>query len=123
VQILRDLIAATPGEEGRWFAAAKEAGQLELAGELANQSPCDPKTLCQISREIPPSVSFETPPSGLFQCVLGEREGENSPSPLRVKANNDHEGGGGGSNFGLSRPALSFSLSLKLSPLMLIVIE
>jgi hypothetical protein len=30
-QILRDLIAATPGEEGKWFAAAKEAGQLEMA--------------------------------------------------------------------------------------------
>ncbi len=42
-QILRDLIATTPDEEGKWFAAAKEAGQLELAGELANESPCDPR--------------------------------------------------------------------------------
>jgi tetratricopeptide (TPR) repeat protein len=51
-QILRDLIAATPGEEGKWFAAAKEAGQLEMAGELANQSPCDPKTLTRAARNF-----------------------------------------------------------------------
>jgi hypothetical protein len=51
-QILRDLIAATPGEEGKWFAAAKEAGQLEMAGELANQSPCDPKTLIRAARDF-----------------------------------------------------------------------
>src|SRR5439155_9151442 len=51
-QILRDLVAATPGEEGKWFAAAKEAGQLELAAELANQSPCDPKTLTRAARHF-----------------------------------------------------------------------
>jgi len=51
-QILRDLIAATPGEEGKWFAAAKEAGQLEMAGELANQSPCDPKTLTRAAHDF-----------------------------------------------------------------------
>jgi len=51
-QILRDLIAATPGEQGKWFAAAKHGGQLELAGELANQSPCDPKALTRASRDF-----------------------------------------------------------------------
>ncbi len=51
-QILRDLIAATPGDEGKWFAAAKEAGQREVAGELANQSPCDPKTLTRAARDF-----------------------------------------------------------------------
>ena len=49
-RILRDLVAATPGEEGKWFATAKEAGQLEMAAELANQSPCDPKTLIRAAR-------------------------------------------------------------------------
>lgn len=44
-RILRDLVAAAPGEGGKWFAAAKEAGQLEMAAQLAHQSPCDPKTL------------------------------------------------------------------------------
>jgi len=51
-QILRDLIAPPPGEEGKWFAAAKEAGQIEMAGELANQSPCDPKTLTRAARDF-----------------------------------------------------------------------
>ncbi len=44
-QILRDLIASTPGTEGKWFAAAKDAGLFALAVELANASPTDPRTL------------------------------------------------------------------------------
>jgi len=51
-QILRDLIAATPGEEGKWFAAAKQTGELELAANLMNQSPCDPKTLTRAARDF-----------------------------------------------------------------------
>ncbi|MGI9476067.1 MAG: hypothetical protein ACR2PI_05145 [Hyphomicrobiaceae bacterium] len=49
--ILQDLIASTPGDEGKWFAAAKSAGFLGLAGQLANQSPCDPKTLMRAARD------------------------------------------------------------------------
>ena len=44
-QILNDLIATTPGEEGNWFATAKELRLYELALELANRTPCDLKTL------------------------------------------------------------------------------
>jgi tetratricopeptide (TPR) repeat protein len=51
-QILNDLIADTPGEEGKWFAAAKEVGLLQMAVELANQSPCDPKTLTRAARDF-----------------------------------------------------------------------
>jgi hypothetical protein len=51
-QILRDLVASTPGEEGKWFAAAKEAGHLELAAQLMDQSPCDPKTLTRAARDF-----------------------------------------------------------------------
>lgn len=43
LQILSDLIATTPGEEGKWFATAKELGFYDLALELANRSPCDQK--------------------------------------------------------------------------------
>ena len=50
-QILSDLIAATSGEEGKWFATAKELGVYDLALELANQSPCDPKTLTRAARD------------------------------------------------------------------------
>lgn len=50
-QILADLIATTPGEEGKWFATAKQIGLYDLALELANQTPCDPKTLTRAARD------------------------------------------------------------------------
>ncbi len=51
-EILRDLIRSTPGEEGRWFATAKEAGLLGLAVELAYRSPTDPRTLTRAARDF-----------------------------------------------------------------------
>jgi hypothetical protein len=51
-EILRDLIQSTPGEEGKWFATAKEAGLLDLAIELANRSPTDPQTLTRAARDF-----------------------------------------------------------------------
>lgn len=50
-QILSDLIGTTPGEEGKWFATAKELGFYDLALELVNRSPCDPKTLTRAARD------------------------------------------------------------------------
>lgn len=50
-QILADLVAATPGEEGKWFTAAKELGLYDAAIELARASPCDPKTLARAARD------------------------------------------------------------------------
>jgi len=50
-QILADLIATTPGEEGKWFATAKEIKLFDLALELASRSPCDPKTLTRAARD------------------------------------------------------------------------
>jgi hypothetical protein len=49
--ILRDLVANQPGQEGKWFAAAKDAGFFELAIELANRSPADPRTLIRAARD------------------------------------------------------------------------
>ena len=49
--ILADLIAMTPGEEGKWFATAKELKLYDLALDLANRSPCDPKTLTRAARD------------------------------------------------------------------------
>ncbi len=49
--ILRDLIATTPGEEGKWFAAAKDTGMFPLAIELAQTSPTDPRTLIRACRD------------------------------------------------------------------------
>ena len=49
--ILNDLIASTPGNEGKWFAAAKDAGLFDLALELATRSPADPRTLIRAARD------------------------------------------------------------------------
>jgi len=50
-QILADLIATTPGEEGKWFATAKDLKLYDLALDLANRTPCDPKTLTRAARD------------------------------------------------------------------------
>lgn len=50
--ILRDLVASQPGQEGKWFAAAKDAGFFELAIELANRSPSDPRTLIRAAKDF-----------------------------------------------------------------------
>lgn len=50
--ILTDLVASTPGQEGKWFAAAKSVGLFREAVELANRTPCDPKTLIRAARDM-----------------------------------------------------------------------
>ena len=50
-QILADLIATTPGEEGKWFATAKDLKLYDLALDLANRTPCDPRTLTRAARD------------------------------------------------------------------------
>lgn len=51
-EILRDLVASTPGAEGKWFAAAKDAGLFAVAAELATRSPTDPRTLTRAARDF-----------------------------------------------------------------------
>jgi len=50
--ILGDLVDRTAGDEGKWFVAAKSAGLLAEAAELARTSPCDPKTLTRAARDF-----------------------------------------------------------------------
>ncbi len=50
--VLADLVQSTPGEEGRWFAAAKHAELYDEALALARQSPCDPSTLTRAARDF-----------------------------------------------------------------------
>jgi hypothetical protein len=50
-EILADLVKTTPGEEGKWFAAAKDAGLYDEALALASHTPCDPKTLTRAARD------------------------------------------------------------------------
>ncbi len=51
-QILSDLIEGSPGDEGKWFATAKELGLYEVALKLVRESPCDPKTLTRAARDF-----------------------------------------------------------------------
>jgi hypothetical protein len=52
VDILKDLVVSTPADEGKWFAAAKSEGLYDEAIELANRTPCDPKTLTRAARDM-----------------------------------------------------------------------
>ena len=52
IDILRNLVASEPGSEGKWFAAAKDAGLFDMAIELATKSPTDPRTLSRASRDF-----------------------------------------------------------------------
>jgi hypothetical protein len=51
-ELLEDLVATTPGDEGKWFATAKELGLFDEAIQLANRTPCDPKTLTRAARDF-----------------------------------------------------------------------
>lgn len=60
--ILADLVETTPGNEGKWFAAAKNAQLYDKAIALATRTPCDPKTLTRAARdhaEKEPSFAIE----------------------------------------------------------------
>jgi hypothetical protein len=50
--ILAGLVKTTPGDDGRWFAAAKEAGLYDEALALARRTPCDPRTLTRAARDL-----------------------------------------------------------------------
>jgi hypothetical protein len=72
--ILADLVATTPGEEGKWFAAAKEAGLYDEALALARTTPCDPRTLVRAARdcaETEPAFAVEAGLLALHWLVQG----------------------------------------------------
>jgi hypothetical protein len=50
-EILADLVKTTPGDEGKWFAAAKDAGLYDEALALASRTSCDPRTLGRAARD------------------------------------------------------------------------
>ncbi len=51
-EILEDLIETTPGEEGKWFATAKDLKLYGFALQLADRSPCEPKTLNRAAKNF-----------------------------------------------------------------------
>lgn len=50
-KFLLDL-SASSGDPGRWFAAAKDAGSIDLALEFAATGRTDPRTLSRASRDL-----------------------------------------------------------------------
>ena len=72
--ILADLVAHTPGDEGKWFAAAKSAKLFDEAIALANRTPCSPKTLTRAARDFEeknPTFAFEAGMAALRWMALG----------------------------------------------------
>lgn len=73
-QILADLVAHTPGDEGRWFAAAKDAQRFDEAIALAHRSPCSPQTLNRAARDFAqkrPEFAIEAGMAALRWLVEG----------------------------------------------------
>jgi hypothetical protein len=73
-EILDDLVQETPGDEGKWFAAAKSAELFEEAVALANRSPCSPQTLTRAARDFSeknPDFALEAGLAALRWLVQG----------------------------------------------------
>jgi len=73
-EVLADLVAHTPGDEGKWFAAAKSAKLFEDAIALANRTPCSPQTLTRAARDFEeknPSFAIEAGMTALRWLVEG----------------------------------------------------
>ena len=72
--VLADLVAETPGDEGKWFAAAKDAGLFDEAIALANRTPCSPQTLTRAARDFverQPAFALEAGMAALRWLVEG----------------------------------------------------
>ena len=85
-KILGDLIATTPGAESKWFAAAKESKDFELAMRLAYRSPCDPRTLTRAARDhklTNPVFAAEAGLAALHWLIKGHGL-DITPSDIRI---------------------------------------
>jgi tetratricopeptide (TPR) repeat protein len=72
--VLDDLVAQTPGDEGKWFAAAKDATLFDKAIALANLTPTSPQTLTRAARDFAqtnPTFALEAGVTALRWLVQG----------------------------------------------------
>lgn len=72
--ILMDLVARSPGSEGKWFTAAKDAKLCDTALDLARQSPVDHRTLLRAVTDFAdkqPSFAVECGLSALHWICAG----------------------------------------------------
>jgi hypothetical protein len=72
-QILEDLVAATPGDEGKWFAAAKDQKLFDEAVALANRAPSSPQTLTRAARLRGEEPPFRGRGRDGFSSLVGRR--------------------------------------------------
>jgi hypothetical protein len=73
-ELLADLVAESPGEEGKWFAAAKDAQLFDEAIALARRAPCAPQTLTRAARDFAlnkPEFAIEAGLAALHWLVEG----------------------------------------------------
>ena len=73
-EILADLVELTPGDEGKWFAGAKDTGLFDEAIALANRTPCDPRTLTRAARDFAekkPAFAIEAGMAAMHWLVQG----------------------------------------------------
>jgi hypothetical protein len=86
----RTSFVTRPGEEGKWFAAAKDAKLFDEAVALANATPCDPKTLTRAARDFAqtnPAFANEAGLAALRWLVRGYGY---EIAPLDVRAAHSH---------------------------------
>ena len=73
-EVLMGLVEHTPGQEGKWFAAAKSAKLFDEAIELASRTPCSPQTLTRAARDFQekePGFAIEAGMTALRWLVEG----------------------------------------------------
>ena len=80
-QILDDLVASTPGEEGKWFAAAKQTGLFDEAIALVQRSPCAPQTQAHAARDF----AKQNPPFAFEAGMAAERLGSAETTRQRIR--------------------------------------
>ncbi len=74
--------AHTPGDEGKWFAAAESAKLFDEAIELANRTPCAPQTL--LPAHPPPPSSLRPGPRSFWQASPMAQERSAWPRPVHL---------------------------------------
>lgn len=73
-EILSRLIKSQPGSEGKWFAAAKDAGLFDLAVELVSKNPADPRTLARAAKDFAvenPAFAIASGIASLYWIIHG----------------------------------------------------
>ena len=74
VKWVKEAVSEIKADEGKWFAAAKEAKLFEEAIALANWAPCSPQTLTRAARdfaETNPAFAIEAGMAALRWLVEG----------------------------------------------------